>query len=149
MPETARLSVGSAAYGTHMHVRRLPSELIPSARLTSEGASCHAPQCSSRNFPESLAESTSDAPTLVPWRVLRSDNGELLTVINISAERLTFVRFAAAGFREHAVSLPWHVGSQEGVELSLSHLPESTPSALLILRWFRPGGQELLWPVGV
>lgn len=95
----------------------------------------------------------SPAAVPVPWRVtLRSASG-VIEVTHVGVHPLSHVRFALAGEGMLGLSLPRTVRPGERVRVTLrgrhSEAATVAPDAMLVLRWFEPGGEELLWPIAL
>lgn len=89
--------------------------------------------------------STSTASYAVPWRVMSRQPAEWVDIGNISAERLSFVRFAVAGEGELALSLPCHVAPGETVRLFVDRIPVASTHAMITVEWRRPSAEQYLW----
>jgi len=100
-------------------------------------------------LPSSTAASSCDCPYLLPWQVTQRSEGGLLELRNVSAERLTFVRFAVAGTGELALTLPRHAEPGETISVAFHEGCPPGAESLVTMRWFRPNGREYLWVLSV
>lgn len=86
--------------------------------------------------PEPSRSQVVEPAYLVPWQVSSRAPGESLTVVNVSSERLRFVRFAVAGEGALRLSLPVHVEPGESIHLDTSGVPAHATSTMITVRWF-------------
>ncbi|MBC9937652.1 MULTISPECIES: hypothetical protein [unclassified Leucobacter] len=93
------------------------------------------------------------AACAVPWRVVRSDAGGVIELQNVGGEPLASVRFALAGSGMLGLSLPCRIEPGERLRVvvrgSLAEGAAAGADAMLVVRWFRPDGSELLWPIAL
>ena len=89
-------------------------------------------------------------PVRVPVRVI-DRSARAIEIENRSADRLLLARFALAGAGMLALSLPCTLepGDRLRVIVRGIHDPDIADAggAMLMLRWFQPDGEELLWPI--
>lgn len=88
----------------------------------------------------------------VPWRVSARSKSGVIEVEHIGSEALHSVRFALAGQGMLGLSLPGTVHPGERVRVVVRGVggdAASASDAMLVLRWFQPDGQELLWPIAL
>lgn len=79
------------------------------------------------------------------WRVVRRT--ELIVEVEHTGEvPLHSVRFALAGDGVLGLSLPRTVRPGERLSVCVREVRDRS-RAMLVLRWFEPGGTELLWPI--
>lgn len=88
----------------------------------------------------------------VPWEVVGRSPLGVIEVLHRGAAPLRAVRMSLAGDGLLGLTLPRTVHPGERLRVVLrgtdggSSLP---PEAMLVLRWFEPGGTELLWPIAL
>jgi hypothetical protein len=101
-------------------------------------------QCRS---PDSNRQQTAAHETAypVPWVVSDRQDGAWIELTNCSEERLSFVRFAAAGEGELALSLPRHVDPRCSVRVGVDRIPQFSRVAMVTVTWRRPNGKHYLW----
>lgn len=89
----------------------------------------------------------------VPWRVARHEASGVIELENAGNEALLSVRFALAGSGLLGLSLPCGVAPGERLRVvlrgSLAEGAARSNDAMLVVRWFRADGTELLWPVSL
>lgn len=87
----------------------------------------------------------------VPWRVVARSTSGVLELEHCGERPAHSVRFALAGDGMLGLSLPGTVLPGERVRVvvrgGIAGVCAAAPDALLVLRWFEPGGQEFLWPI--
>lgn len=93
------------------------------------------------------------AACAVPWRVTRGGASGVIELENAGEETLLSVRFALAGAGLLGLSLPSQVAPGERLRVvlrgSLAEGAAAGPEAMLVVRWFRSDGMELLWPIAL
>lgn len=105
-----------------------------------------------QHLPAPLLRRPAPSATAVPWRVLRPGDG-VIEVEHRGRGPLYSVRFSLAGGGLLGLSLPRTVLPGERVRARVRG-PEAdgaalAPDAMLVLRWFQPEGEELLWPIAL
>ena len=89
----------------------------------------------------------------VPWRVTRGEASGVIELQNVSGEPLASVRFALAGSGLLGLSLPCRIEPGERLRVvvrgSLAEGAAASADAMLVVRWFRVDGEELLWPIAL
>lgn len=96
-----------------------------------------------------------DAPAAVavPWRVVRRAESGMVEVEHLGDGPLHSVRFALAGNGLLGLSLPCTVLPGERLSVLVrgrdAEQVRASADAMLVLRWFQPDGEELLWPIAL
>lgn len=80
-----------------------------------------------------------------PWRVVQRTESSV-EVEHTGDAPLHSVRFALAGDGVLGLSLPRTVMPGERLRVRVWEVRDRS-RAMLMLRWFEPGGTELLWPI--
>jgi hypothetical protein len=98
-------------------------------------------------------DAPSPAACAVPWRLARDHRSGIIEVENTGDEPLLSVRFALAGAGLLGLSLPSTVAPGERLRVvlrgTLATDAAAGADAMLVLRWFRADGVELLWPISL
>lgn len=88
----------------------------------------------------------------VPVRVI-ARRGGVIEVENHSQTELRQVRFALAGPGVLGLSLPRKLEPGDRVRVVVRghdlHNGKPAGNTVLVMRWFQPDGQELLWPIAL
>lgn len=88
----------------------------------------------------------------VPWRVTKRSLG-VIEIEHRGTEEAHSVRFALFGGGMLGLSLPQTVGPGERVRVAVrgqaAEDARGASDAMLVMRWFRPDGTELLWPIAL
>ena len=140
-----------------MNPFRLSSRVRPPPRTARVGPANISAAVRARADPSAGAEprEPADRPCAIalPWRVSARSASGVLEVEHCGDRPAHSVRFALAGAGVLGLSLPGTVLPGERVRVvvrgGVAGVSAAAPDALLVLRWFEPGGQEFLWPIAL
>lgn len=100
----------------------------------------------------SVASLASPEAVPVPWRVTKRRLG-IIEIEHRGAEEAHSVRFTLFGGGLLGLSLPRTIAPGERVRVAVrgcaAERAQDASDAMLVMRWFRPDGTELLWPIAL